>query len=244
MLEFDTVKAWLGKRVVGSDGESIGKFDEVYLDRGSGQPEWAAIRTGMFGSKMSFAPIDGAGTDGDDVRLAYTKAAVKDAPNVEADGELSTEEEQRLFEHYGRADYSDWDQRSDATESSLGRDDHAGRDDVTGVAPIAVPDRGDGDGDQGDGDRDETGARSLGGDERARGADVRSDRSADDRGESERTRERTDRHEVHGLGDLPIQPRRARLRRYIVTEEVIIDERGHEDAHVVDRELLDDEKKA
>ena len=44
-----------------------------------------------------------------EVRLAYTKDQIKDAPNVDADGALSREEEQRLYEHYGRGDYDNWD---------------------------------------------------------------------------------------------------------------------------------------
>ncbi len=60
--------------------------------------------------------------------MPYEKDLVKDAPNVEADGELSPEEEQRLYQHYGRSDYGDWDQSMDRTEGVLGRDERFGRD--------------------------------------------------------------------------------------------------------------------
>jgi sporulation protein YlmC with PRC-barrel domain len=239
MLEFDTVKGWLGKRVVGSDGEAIGRFEEVYLDRQSGQPEWAAIRTGLFGSKVSFAPLEGAGVDGDDVRIAYAKSAVKDAPNVEADGELTPDEEERLFEHYGRADYSEWDARADATESAMGRDERWGRDEDSGTG-ARLDDDGRG-GERlrtpGSADGDDRERKQVGGGLEPRERDTSPELGDRDRGAL------GGQQEVRGLGDLPIQPRRARLRRYIVTEEVIVDDRGREDAHVVDRELLEDDKR-
>ncbi len=58
------------------------------------------MNTGLFGSKSSFVPLAGATPNGEDVRVAVDKARVKDAPGVEADGELSEEEEANLFRHY------------------------------------------------------------------------------------------------------------------------------------------------
>ena len=54
-------------------------------------------------------PIADAETGDDEVRLAYSKDQIKDAPNVDADGELSRDEERALYEHYGRSDYGDYD---------------------------------------------------------------------------------------------------------------------------------------
>ena len=49
---------------------------------------------------------------------------------MEADGELSPEEERRLYDHYGRGDYGDWDDSSeDRTEGVMGRDERSGRGD-------------------------------------------------------------------------------------------------------------------
>ncbi|MGH2940974.1 MAG: PRC and DUF2382 domain-containing protein [Solirubrobacterales bacterium] len=92
---------WNGRTVVGSDGEKIGKVDQVYLDTASGQPEWLAIHTGLFGTKTNFVPLEGAAPNGEDVRVAYTKDQVKDAPGIDPDGELSDEEERSLWSHYG-----------------------------------------------------------------------------------------------------------------------------------------------
>lgn len=90
------------RTAVDSSGDKIGKVFDVYLDNQSGEPEWLAVNTGMFGSKVSFVPIAGAEIVDDDVMVAYSKELVKDAPNTDADGQLSTEEEDTLYAHYGR----------------------------------------------------------------------------------------------------------------------------------------------
>ena len=101
MPTIEDVKTWRGQDAYGRDGEKLGSIEDIYLDRETGEPEWVAIKTGLFGSKLSFAPLAQATTSGDGVRLPYDKNQVKDAPNVEADGRLSQDEEARLYRHYG-----------------------------------------------------------------------------------------------------------------------------------------------
>ena len=96
---------WRGRNVVDQEGTKVGRLEEVYLDQHTGRPEWLLVHTGLFGTKSSFAPLAGARVDGEDVRIGYSKQEVKDAPSVEADGELSQQEEARLYAHYG-LDYS------------------------------------------------------------------------------------------------------------------------------------------
>ncbi len=95
------VQSWKGETLYGPDDDKIGEIADVYLDRQSGEPEWLAVKTGLFGSNLSFVPIREANTGGDGVTVPYDKGLVKDAPNVADDGELSPEEERRLYEHYG-----------------------------------------------------------------------------------------------------------------------------------------------
>jgi uncharacterized protein (TIGR02271 family) len=100
------VAEWRGRNAVDNDGGKIGSIDEIYLDAETGKPEWLAVKTGMFGSKVSFVPITEASESNGDVRLPYSKDQVKDAPTAEAGGELSQEEEASLYSHYG-LDYSE-----------------------------------------------------------------------------------------------------------------------------------------
>ena len=96
---------WKGRKIVDNDGDKVGKIEEIYEDTGSGQPEWALVNTGMFGSKSNFVPLAGAHPSGEDVQVSFTKDQVKDAPGIEADGALSAQEERELYEHYDQ-DYT------------------------------------------------------------------------------------------------------------------------------------------
>jgi uncharacterized protein (TIGR02271 family) len=95
------VAAWRGATAVDRDGEKIGTIDEIYADADTGKPEWLAVKTGLFGMKLSFIPIAEATETGGGVRVPYDNQQVKDAPAVEPDGELSQEEEANLYRHYG-----------------------------------------------------------------------------------------------------------------------------------------------
>ncbi|BBE24426.1 photosystem reaction center subunit H [Arthrobacter sp. MN05-02] len=89
-----------GGNVLGSDGEKIGAIGQVYLDDQTGEPSWVTAKTGLFGTSESFVPLQGADVEGNDVRVPYSKHQVKDAPRIESDGNLSPEEEDRLYRHY------------------------------------------------------------------------------------------------------------------------------------------------
>ena len=102
----EQIAGWRGHEVVGDGDEKIGKIDEIYLDQQTGKPEWLAVKTGMFGGKLSFVPLAEAHPHGDTIHVPYGKDQVKDAPNAEPDGELSQEEEAGLYKHYG-LDYSE-----------------------------------------------------------------------------------------------------------------------------------------
>lgn len=148
MPTLEDVKTWRGREVVDSDGEKIGTLEDIYLDRQSGEPEWAAVKGGLFGTKISFVPLRDAAPTGEELRVAFDKAIVKDAPKVDADGELSPEEEEQLYRHYGRGDYAEWDEASDRTETAMERDERFSTGDreseTSGRGPSArmSPDRG------------------------------------------------------------------------------------------------------
>ena len=116
------VADWRGRSAVDSDGAEIGTIAEIYMDAETSKPEWLAVKTGMFGSKVSFIPIAEASESNGDMQVPYDKQQVKDAPNAEADGELSQEEEASLYRHYG-LDYSE-------TRSDSGLPEGEGREPV------------------------------------------------------------------------------------------------------------------
>jgi uncharacterized protein (TIGR02271 family) len=100
MTEVQNVQDLMGRTAIDSDGDKIGKVGQVYLDDATGQPRWVTISTGLFGTKESFAPLQGSQVSGDDLHLAVSKALVKDAPNVDGDGHLEESENDALYAHY------------------------------------------------------------------------------------------------------------------------------------------------
>jgi len=92
---------WRGHDLVDRDGDKVGSIEDIYLDQETGQIEWAAVKTGLLGTKLNFVPIQNASFENDVVRVPFEKSQVKDAPSVDADGELSQREEADLYRHYG-----------------------------------------------------------------------------------------------------------------------------------------------
>src|ERR687897_1449439 len=101
MPDIDTVQTWQDRTMVDRDGGRIGSIDAVYLDDRTGQPEWALVNTGLFGTKATFVPLAQATQTGQEVRVPYDKQLVKDAPRIDPDGHLSEAEERQLWRHYG-----------------------------------------------------------------------------------------------------------------------------------------------
>ena len=101
MTQVTDAYEWRGREVVSGDGDKIGTLEEVYRDTHTGQPEWATVNTGLFGMKQSFIPLADSDPQGGRVVVPYSKDQVKDAPSVDPDGDLSADEEQQLYRHYG-----------------------------------------------------------------------------------------------------------------------------------------------
>ena len=101
MITLDQARTLSGKTLMGSGGEKLGTIDTLYADRDGGEPTFATVHTGLFGSKTHFVPLADATLQGDTVTVPYAKSLVNDAPNIDKDSDLSPEEEQRLYSHYG-----------------------------------------------------------------------------------------------------------------------------------------------
>jgi uncharacterized protein (TIGR02271 family) len=110
-LQKETLLQKRGEELHDRDGDKIGTIEEIYLDAQTGEPEWALVNTGMFGTKSSFVPLQQASDDGGTLRVPYEKAQVKGAPQKDPDGELSQSDESELYSYYG-LDYGE--SRSDS----------------------------------------------------------------------------------------------------------------------------------
>jgi hypothetical protein len=88
--------------VYDSRGGKLGKVGQVYTGAYSGEPEWVSVKTGLFGMNQSLAPLQGARVEDGQLRLAHEKDTVTGAPNIDVDEDepLSSEDVQRLYDHY------------------------------------------------------------------------------------------------------------------------------------------------
>ncbi|QHK19756.1 photosystem reaction center subunit H [Pseudarthrobacter psychrotolerans] len=86
--------------VLGPEGEEIGGIGHVYLDDDTGEPCWVTVKTGLFGIRESFVPLEGAWIQGKDLIVQYGKDQVRDAPLVNPDEDPEPDEEARLYHHY------------------------------------------------------------------------------------------------------------------------------------------------
>lgn len=97
IAEFETAR---GKPVYSSDGEKIGKVEELFVDDYSGGPAWLGLGTGFFGMKRVLVPAERVEVGADGVVVPYTKEHVKHAPDMDA-GEIDGGTEEALYAHYG-----------------------------------------------------------------------------------------------------------------------------------------------
>ncbi|HKJ12259.1 MAG TPA: PRC and DUF2382 domain-containing protein [Ornithinimicrobium sp.] len=232
-----------GGVVVDREGDKVGKISEVYLDDDSGRPEWVTAKTGLFGGADTFVPLAGAEEGDNEVRAAHDKATIKDAPRTEAaDGHLSPEQEQELYRHYGlerrgsdddvssRRDGQDQDQDQDQVRTQDGGDqdrdaDERRRRNTRDHGDRVVADR---DATDRDGHDDQDG-RDV---EDGHGRDSRDD-DAEEHGSMVRSEERLD------VDKKRVQTGKARLRKYVVTENVTTTVPVEREEVRVERESID-----
>ncbi|MFG2679951.1 DUF2382 domain-containing protein [Streptomyces sp. NPDC048392] len=207
MITREEIANVLDQPVYDGDGNKIGDAKHVFFDDMTGRPEWVSVKTGMFGSNESFVPIRDAALVQDHLEVPYRKDHIKGAPNVDVDagGHLSETEEHRLYDYYG----INWDSvLSEAERTDDGRwaagPGTAGAAGAAGVAGTTGEARATG--------PDDTAAGTAGGMTGRQDAMEREGM----RGDEAMTRSEEQMHvgvERHESG-------RARLRKYVVTEEV------------------------
>jgi PRC-barrel domain len=95
-----------GTTVVGGDGEKLGNVDAVYYDNATDRAEWVAVRSGLFGTRLTLVPLRRADYTGNELRVPFDKVQLRNAPHHDPGNELSSTDEADLYRYYG-IDYSD-----------------------------------------------------------------------------------------------------------------------------------------
>ncbi|WP_329245608.1 PRC-barrel domain-containing protein [Streptomyces sp. NBC_01478] len=90
----------IGRKAFDRTGAKIGTIDEVYLDDATGEPEWAAIRTGLF-SRDAFVPLEPSELIEGTLHIPFERSLIKDAPDFGVGRHLSPDQELQLYHHYG-----------------------------------------------------------------------------------------------------------------------------------------------
>ncbi|TFD90690.1 DUF2382 domain-containing protein [Cryobacterium lactosi] len=103
MINTNNIDSLIGANVVDTEGRKVGTVGQVYLDSTTNQPSWVTVKTGLFGTSESFAPLDSADWTGEELRIGFEKDFVKDAPRIDTDGSLESADEDALYRYYGLA---------------------------------------------------------------------------------------------------------------------------------------------
>jgi uncharacterized protein (TIGR02271 family) len=233
-IQKDRILQFRGQNPNDRDGNKIGSIEEIYLDTQTGEPEWALVHTGLFGSKQTFVPLRDASEGDGTLQVPFDKSQVKDAPKMDPEGQLSQREEADLYRHYGM-EYSESESDTGLGEGTTGTttsnrdwsdDDASGRG-VTGTTTgdATRADVGDDATTTGvAGTTDETGRTSWGDGDDAAGTRGESFGGAppvgDDVSGPETDNAMTRSEEELAVGTREREAGRARLRKYVVTEEV------------------------
>jgi hypothetical protein len=123
--------AYLRSGNVYAGSEKVGRIGQIYLDDETSEPTWVTVKTGLFGTSESFVPLNQARIEGNDIFVDYDENTIKNAPRIDADGDLTPREELALFRYYSRphdVDSTDRDVSMDRDEDRLRPDDTLDRD--------------------------------------------------------------------------------------------------------------------
>ena len=85
-------------------GDKLGDIKEIFVDDETGAPTFVEVGHGLFGMSSSLVPLRGASFEGDALNLAFSKDRVKDAPDLDSDRNLTSEQQDELYRHYGVQD--------------------------------------------------------------------------------------------------------------------------------------------
>ena len=101
-------------------GEKLGSVKEVFVDEQSGQPTFVEVNHGLFGMSSSLVPLRGHDFTGDELKLAFSKDRIENAPDFDSDKPLTPEAQADIFNHY------DLENAQDVTTYRDERDERAG----------------------------------------------------------------------------------------------------------------------
>lgn len=89
------------------DGDKVGGVQDVYVNDTSGQPDFVSVNHGLFGAGTSIVPLRGHTLRDGELHLAFPKDRIEDAPDLDENGHLTTEDQDAFYRHYGLTETKD-----------------------------------------------------------------------------------------------------------------------------------------
>lgn len=83
------------------EGNKLGSVNDVYINDVTGQPDFVDVNHGLFNMSNSIVPLRGHTLQNGELRLAFSKDRIKDAPNLDVENHISDEQRAEFFRHYG-----------------------------------------------------------------------------------------------------------------------------------------------
>ncbi|MFF2523191.1 PRC-barrel domain-containing protein [Streptomyces liangshanensis] len=102
MFEADDIREWRGHDVVDAEKKKIGTLEAVYVDTATDAPSFATVTIGMpMKRRLVFVPLGEATVGPGYLKVRWDRKLAREAPWIDADGELLAEDEPQVFSHYG-----------------------------------------------------------------------------------------------------------------------------------------------
>ncbi len=100
------LSAWSGRALIDRDGERIGTLEDVYFDIETDQPQFGTVKEGFLDRHYTFVPLVAVTIAPNSLQVAVTKQQVRDAPNMEHEGEALTQADESMLYHYYQLNYT------------------------------------------------------------------------------------------------------------------------------------------
>lgn len=101
MSDLPNVGEWRGYDVYLKDGNKLGRLEDVYYDAETDVPQFLCVRTGTLVHKQVLVPARDVTPSPDKLTVAWGEEDTDKAPTMKQGEELTSEDEERAFRHYG-----------------------------------------------------------------------------------------------------------------------------------------------
>ena len=100
--QMGTAERFEGLELVDAEGKKAGSIHSLWVDTATNEPEFVAVKSGMFG-RTHIVPVAGAQIDeaNRQLRVPYRQDQINAAPHIDETAELSEQEEEQVYRHYG-----------------------------------------------------------------------------------------------------------------------------------------------